>query len=74
MSERKTFALTAEERNSPLWQRLLAHFDERRDKLRIENDTRADEGDEHKTAARRGEIRALTALIRLNAPRLPEEG
>ena len=73
MKERQAFALTQEERNTPLWQRLMGHFDERIQRLRAENDSQALPPE--RTAAIRGEIAALKSLQRLNAPRPgPEAG
>jgi hypothetical protein len=61
------FALTPEERNSPLWQRLMGHFAERIQRLRAENDSQ--DNPPERTAAIRGEIAALKGLERLNTPR-----
>jgi hypothetical protein len=61
------FALTDEERVSPLWGRLLRHFDARIAALRLLNDSPA--ADERTTAMYRGQITAYKALLALNTDR-----
>lgn len=56
-------ALTREERNSPLWRKLLSHYEERLDSLRLQNDG---EKDSLETANLRGRIAECKALISLN--------
>lgn len=58
-------ALTLEERRSPLWRKLLAHFEEQLDTLRQQND--ADLG-ENVTARLRGRIQQVKVFIDLNKP------
>jgi hypothetical protein len=70
VSARKTFELAPEERNSPLWQRLMSHFEDRIQRLRAENDNQSNSAE--RTAAIRGEIASLQGLQRLNTPRPPE--
>jgi hypothetical protein len=67
---KRPFDLTPEERNTALWQKLLAHFEAKRQLLRVANDNPCEEA---MTASRRGEIKAYTDLIRLNVPRKPPE-
>lgn len=63
------FALTHEERTSPLWRRLHAHLLEQIDALRIENDGAHSEG---MTARLRGRIAELKMLAALNNEPNPE--
>lgn len=65
------FVLTQGDKNSPLWPKLIAHFQER---LRIAREKNDGDLDERKTAMLRGEIRALKRLIDLGAekPGLPD--
>lgn len=74
MEAEKPFALTDEDRLSPLWSKLLGHLERRIQKLRIANDGDADE---RITANTRGQIKALLSIARLNKPRPelePEQG
>ncbi len=57
------FALTDGERSHPFWMRLKAHLESELQSRRVRND-RVD-APEQETAALRGEIRVLKALIRL---------
>jgi hypothetical protein len=61
------FALTDQERVTPLWIRLMAHFDDRLRRLRLQNDNATLTAEQ--TAAIRGEIACVKALQRLNTPR-----
>lgn len=63
---RQPFALTHDERNSALWQKLLTHLDDRIQQLRAQNDTVQPE--DH-TAALRGRIAELKYLRSLNTER-----
>lgn len=58
------FELTAQDRQSPLWVRLLAHLKERQAEARSKNDSPT--ADERTTQFLRGQISVYTALIRLN--------
>lgn len=59
------FELTAQEKDSALWKKLKAHFEERLDVLRIQND-----GDKsaEETAKLRGKIAFAKELLGLDAP------
>jgi hypothetical protein len=59
------FTLTEGEKATPLWHRLKAHLQDRLDAARARNDAILSEPE---TAALRGEIKALKALIRLGDP------
>jgi hypothetical protein len=72
MADRKPFVLDQEERNSRLWLRLMDHFEDRIQRLRMSNDSPANTAEQ--TAAIRGEIAALLSLQRLNNPRTSAEG
>lgn len=57
------FILTPDERDSRIWKRLMAHFNERLETLRVQNDgVRA----ETETAHLRGRITELKRIIDLN--------
>lgn len=64
---REAFELTAQERVTPLWIKLMAHFEASLTRLREKNDST--KNDDTETAAIRGEIRRLKALIALNTER-----
>lgn len=65
-----SFELTAAERHSPLWLKLLAHFEEKRATARAKNDG---PDDAIVTAHRRGQISIYTTLIALDRERdLPD--
>ena len=66
MTPKPQFALTENERASPLWQKLTAHLESKLTKLRLKNDTDADE---RATALTRGEIRAYVAMLKLGNER-----
>jgi hypothetical protein len=59
------FALESSERSSPLWTKLMDHFEER--VLTLSKDNENDH-DPVKTARIRGEIAALRKLMRLDLP------
>lgn len=65
------FSLTDGERGTDLWRRLAEYMTARRDRLRIKNDSPLSP---EETANVRGEIAALTSLIRLGTPRPPQGG
>jgi hypothetical protein len=60
------FALTEDDRHSPLWMRLKAHFEDSLADARRSNDRPFSE---RETATLRGEIMCLKKLIRLDADR-----
>lgn len=60
------FQLSEQDKATSLWVRLLSHFEDRLALARIRNDAPLTEAE---TAVLRGEIKALKALIRLNAVR-----
>jgi hypothetical protein len=60
------FALTEQDKSTGLWLRLKAHMEDRLAAARVRNDAALTEPE---TAALRGEIRCLKALIRLDAAR-----
>lgn len=60
------FELTEQDKSTGLWVRLKAHLESRLAAARIRNDAVLTEPE---TAALRGEIKALKALIRLDAVR-----
>jgi hypothetical protein len=57
------FALTDEERRSPVWRRLRNHMRERLERLREKND--GESQTEVSTAVLRGQIKCLKGLIAL---------
>lgn len=63
MTEHKPFKLTREELNSALWEKLQAHFRERLDTARQENDYMHQ--DERVTAKIRGRITAYKEFLEL---------
>ena len=63
---REPFALTPQERGTELWRKLMEHFDERIQALRLKNDSPLDE---QETARVRGEIAAFKYLKTLNTER-----
>ncbi len=68
-----TFELTPEERNHPLWKKLVAYQQGRLDELRARNDAPCDHD---KTTFRRGEIRAIKVFLALDkgpAPVISED-
>lgn len=60
------FDLTEGEKSHPLWHRLKAYLTDRLETARISNDRALSE---HETAALRGEIKTLKALISLGDDR-----
>lgn len=62
------FALTDEDRQSPLWRRLEAHFTDKLARLRVQNDAALTE---QQTSALRGRIDTLKAIINLGKPGQP---
>lgn len=67
MKPEPAFALTDRDRDSDLWRRILAHLNQSLDSLRKQNDSPAGEVE---TAAIRGRITQLKALIALDKPPL----
>lgn len=63
MTTKVPLILTRDERNSPLWRKLVAHMTDQVDQLREQND--ADRG-EVETARLRGRIAAYKAMLELN--------
>ena len=60
---KEPFFLTVGDKGTPLWGRLLAHMEGRRNYLRVKNDNPLNE---QETATLRGQIQELNALINLN--------
>lgn len=58
------FTLSTEERSSALWKKLMAHFDERLQTYRKQNDSPKGEIE---TASLRGRIEELKSIQRLDA-------
>lgn len=63
MTPKPPFALTHDERNSPLWRKLVAHMAEQVDQLRQQNDV---DRSETETARLRGRIAAYKDMLGLN--------
>lgn len=63
MSNKKPFTLTTEEKQSPLWRGLLAHWEDRLAQLRTQNDGAKTEAE---TANLRGRIAQVKADIAMN--------
>jgi hypothetical protein len=64
------FALSAEDKQTALWKKLMGHFGDRLDANRLLNDSMQDEVN---TARTRGRISAYKELLALNdAPRITE--
>lgn len=63
MTAKPIFILSEEEKRNPLWTRLMKHFEERLQELRLMNDATRSEVD---TANLRGKIAEIKELIRLN--------
>jgi hypothetical protein len=63
MKPQDRLTLTDQERESPLWKRLRAHYEKRLTSLRSQND---DPSSEHDTARRRGRIHEVKTLLSLN--------
>jgi len=64
------FTLEQSERNSPLWAKLAAHFEERLATTRNRNDS---DHDEAATAKLRGRIAELRYTLSLGADKTPTE-
>lgn len=65
-----TFELSDAEKNSPMWARLKAHFEQRLHSCRLQNDRTQPEP---QTAELRGQIKCLKAMIALGEDR-PQTG
>ncbi len=63
MTPPKQFALTAEDKDSRLWHKLMAHWESRLDTLRTQNDG---DKDATETAKQRGRIAECKANLALN--------
>lgn len=63
MKPQDRLTLTDQERESPLWKRLRAHYEKRLISLRSQND---DPSSEQDTARRRGRIHEVKTLLSLN--------
>jgi hypothetical protein len=65
-SNPEIFELSLAERHSALWAKIYEHFEEELDNVRLELEKNQTE---HQTAERRGEIRAIRKMLRLNDER-----
>jgi hypothetical protein len=71
MSHPMPFALTDAERASPLWERLMRHFEDSIARIQRENEN--EQLDVAQTALKRGEIKAIRRLMLLDRPPRSEE-
>ena len=63
MKPQDRFTLNAQERNSPLWKRLVAHYEKKLSSMRVRNDGPLDND---QTLILRGRINEVKAILSIN--------